>query len=1164
MFGPLILLLLVASVEPQTISTNMPLPPMEWIKLSTMGSTSPPALSHGCLVGPTYPDSTSSLPGFRQAFLFGGRSAAGTSSSGLYILDYSSTTPTWSQPTPTTSTLFTSSPQPRSHLLCGWDSASNFRNQLNIYGGRSEDGQPLADFWYYDPTNHFWAQPNDFKASTPNYGSVGGIDPSSLPAPPGTSNSMIYLGGANTTHSSTALTPYGISVDGQLGSNTNTVQANLSSLASGLSGNPASNNLTQGRWGASGTIMPRSKLVIFSGCNGDPANEFREQVDASCSMTNGGILSFESGFTGSQLSTRTSAPQSSWAAFNYCPAPRVGGTMVANRNGFDSSYANQVIMIGGRTDSKNWYDQGGAGLGEVAVLDITSGVWARVLPMRKDNVTFTQKEGLLALALPTPIGPASSSSSSGPTDILVYGGIDVATGQASNELWILRLHAGKLTGNGTADGVTMAYMPSCVTPTPQNKRNTTNNSGVTAESTDGAGATLEAPLGHLVFSGVALAILMVSLTILRCEEPGKLSIRSRWRTSQLWLLIGAWHALLISAGLLALAVVIALFQTRLPVPALSTLARRGLFSHSSSDGSSSSSTKLEPYHTLTRSTHARLGLAIAVFGLVGVPTLYLLSWLDQSLEDKRKKKQLSPADGGPRKLKAKEGVGLTRRTLERIVLLARHPFGRSRKQQEPQKGYAGKQHPPPPPSSHASTSMAEKKHEAIIVERRVSLPSAKRTPLLLEGLDTRSSTHTSSTPMDSHTSSEQQQQQEEEEEQQQEGSAEEPMPSPTSPRKPSPSRVKRELRAVEHPVARTPLGRFLHHLPGAFFASWDSPPTGASPRDQSLPPSTTTATSGGGFEVLNRRPPRLRTGLPQSRARGSLDIMSDAGSRRASVRLMDDEDGGYGLVGSDGEVLEAEEEEEEEEEDEEDSVYRRQTKARRKLRRLADVALHAVVLVANLFFISSCFISQRDIHWVAAIAIVLVVIAYAAILWLAWTGKPSSESTLVIFLSILKDGSKSLMANEHLAGLGQFSSFQQQQQAARQMLSQQQQPGGSAQGSAQGTGLGGRRSTVGSRLGGAGMSGYGGSQGGGFPAGYPPPPASPTPSDGPPPSSSAAALYDSHRLWALNPSEDTHDNDFFVPANSTILAEPRDSYLADREVQIVTTAPKRVLAVVNR
>ncbi|PLW41698.1 hypothetical protein PCANC_13165 [Puccinia coronata f. sp. avenae] len=192
---------------------------------------------------------------------------------------------------------------------------------------------------------------------------------------------------------------------------------------------------------------------------------------------------------------------------------------------------------------------------------------------------------------PTLISAASSSSvSSSPTNIFVCGGIDVTMGQASTKLWILCLHTAKLIGRKAP-------------PT-----------GSPWRSTEDAGGPLKAPLGHLVFSGLVLAIMMSALTIMRCKDPAKLLIRSYWPRIQLWLLIEAWHVLLISVGLLALAVVSALLPTRLSVPVLSTLARHGL-----SNGHSTKGRKLEPHHTLSRSTHAWVGLAIAIIGLVGVP-----------------------------------------------------------------------------------------------------------------------------------------------------------------------------------------------------------------------------------------------------------------------------------------------------------------------------------------------------------------------------------------------------------------------------------------------------------------------------------------------------------------------------------------------------------------
>ncbi|KAI7936551.1 hypothetical protein MJO29_015854 [Puccinia striiformis f. sp. tritici] len=1204
--------LIINPIDSQTISTNMPLPPMEWIKLSPSGTSTPPGLSHGCLMGPTYSESTSSLPGFNQAYLFGGRSAAGTTSNGLYILDYSKDPPVWSQPLPTTSTIFTTTPQPRSHLLCGWDSASNFRNQLNIYAGRSEDGSPLSDFWYYDPTNRFWAQPKDFQPTNhpPNYGSIGGIDPTYLPAPPGTSNSLIYIGGANSTHSNTQLAPIALSFDGQLGSNTNTINVNLSDLSSGLRTN---NNLLIGRWGTTGTIMSRSKMVIFSGCSNDPANEFKDPVDPSCALTNGGILSFESSFTASQLSTRPSIPSSSWAGFNYCPAPRIGGTMVPNRNGYDGSYSNQVIMIGGRIDHHNWDDQGGSQAGEVAVLDTSSGVWARTIPMIRNNAIFTPKEGLLALALPSKIG-SSSTTSSGPTDILVYGGIDVNSGQASNELWILRLHPAKLTGNGTAGGITMNYMSSCATPTPQNKKQDptkSTNDGTPGESA-GSGP-LQAPIAHLIFSGIALAIMMASLTILRCEEPGKLSIRSRWRTSRLWLLIGAWHALITSCGLLALAILVALFNTRLTTtPTTLSLSRRGLLTGSNSYD------KLHPHDTLNRSAHARLGLAITIVGFLLVPALYLLSWLDESLESKRKKKQLqqSSSDAQPRKLKAKDsqGIGSTRRALQRMALLTRQPFRQSSREEEKQQESGRLKEAPALNRPQVEESSVEKKGGEFIVERRdsVNSTSPKRPPLAISGshecTDSSSTSHTSTQLLSQATTPG--------------SSAQNPQSTPAllAPES-SASQLKPDPKPVERSFVRS-----LHVPFTKVFNLIRSSEPQNTPTTVSPPPIST------GFEVMNRRPPGRLRAQTQTRTRVSLDIMSDVDPnserqsmedpvprRRSTITTgFDDPNNGtralpaptthYPGSAEDGyyedEVLNHhEEEEEEEEDDDDDSVYKKRVKARRKLRRLADVCLHLTILITNIYFISSCFISQQssdDHHHhqfisrlIGGIAIGFVGISYAIMVWLAWNRKPSSQSTLVIFISIIKDGSISLLANETLAGIGQFSTFQ-EQQVAQQQQQQQNMPqtqgqqqigsgsvlaGGVGKRSVQGLSFYGGSQMGGSALGhGGGMGSMGG--GGRFFGGYsidqhnlrPSSPSHLDPSDldpSPLPHPSTSPLYDSHRLWAVPPDQE----DFFRSDVNDLLNHDhhpndniahRESWLDQREVQIVTTAPKRVLAVVNR
>ncbi|KAI9624404.1 hypothetical protein KEM48_008987 [Puccinia striiformis f. sp. tritici PST-130] len=1060
--------LIINPIDSQTISTNMPLPPMEWIKLSPSGTSTPPGLSHGCLMGPTYSESTSSLPGFNQAYLFGGRSAAGTTSNG-----------------------YTSSIIPKilpSHLLCGWDSASNFRNQLNIYAGRSEDGSPLSDFWYYDPTNRFWAQPKDFQPTNhpPNYGSIGGIDPTYLPAPPGTSNSLIYIGGANSTHSNTQLAPIALSFDGQLGSNTNTINVNLSDLSSGLRTN---NNLLIGRWGTTGTIMSRSKM--------DP-------VDPSCALTNGGILSFESSFTASQLSTRPSIPSSSWAGFNYCPAPRIGGTMVPNRNGYDGSYSNQVIMIGGRIDHHNWDDQGGSQAGEVAVLD-------------------TSSEGLLALALPSKIG-SSSTTSSGPTDILVYGGIDVNSGQASNELWILRLHPAKLTGNGTAGGITMNYMSSCATPTPQNKKQDptkSTNDGTPGESA-GSGP-LQAPIAHLIFSGIALAIMMASLTILRCEEPGKLSIRSRWRTSRLWLLIGAWHALITSCGLLALAILVALFNTRLTTtPTTLSLSRRGLLTGSNSYD------KLHPHDTLNRSAHARLGLAITIVGFLLVPALYLLSWLDESLESKRKKKQLqqSSSDAQPRKLKAKDsqGIGSTRRALQRMALLTRQPFRQSSREEEKQQESGRLKEAPALNRPQVEESSVEKKGGEFIVERRdsVNSTSPKRPPLAISGshecTDSSSTSHTSTQLLSQATTPG--------------SSAQNPQSTPAllAPES-SASQLKPDPKPVERSFVRS-----LHVPFTKVFNLIRSSEPQNTPTTVSPPPIST------GFEVMNRRPPGRLRAQTQTRTRVSLDIMSDVDPnserqsmedpvprRRSTITTgFDDPNNGTRALPAPtthypGSAEDGYYEDEEEEDDDDDSVYKKRVKARRKLRdwRMLFTSndLNHQYLFHFFLFHSSTIFDDHHHHQ--------FIVDY-------WRNRIDGLSRSWLMKPV----------NSHTFQEQQVAQQQQQQQNMPQTQGQQQIASVHFS----------RRSgktkcprTIfmedlrweGVRL---DMEGW--------------KPLLPhlDPSDldpSPLPHPSTSPLYDSHRLW---PS---------LPIRKTSL-DLIESWLDQREVQIVTTAPKRVLAVVNR
>ncbi|KAH9814719.1 hypothetical protein DFH28DRAFT_928824 [Melampsora americana] len=1173
----------------------MPLPPMEWIKLNPSGSSSPPPISHGCLIGPTYTSQSSpvSTPASGSVYLFGGRSSTGTTSNNLFVLDYTVTSPAWSQPTSSPSnTLFTSTPSPRSHMICGWDAASNYRNQFSVFGGRSSDGSPLNDYWFFDPANSFWAEPVSVNPRKPSplYGAMGGIDPTYVPTAPSTSSALIYMGGSNST-SSAPLTPSGLIIDGQLGSNTNTITLNVSDLTGGVGGDPNSNNLVKGRWGTSSTIMPGSKLVVFSGCNTNPSDEFEESPNPTCSLTSGGILNFGSNFSPVTLNSSTT---SSWQSFNYCPAPRIGGTMVPNRNTFDSSYSQQVIMIGGRPDLENWNDQGGSGLGEVDVLDVSSGTWSRVIPAQKDGEKFRQKEGVIALALGHSIG--ATSSSNGATDILVYGGIDVATGEASSELWVLRLHGGRMTGNGTTSGVQMSYLPSCVTPTPQNSRTSSRNPNRSDDrSGTGPSSNLTVSEAHTFMTTIALGLILLSVTALRYEDPGLLSIKRMWRMPRLWALLSAWVGVLAGVIVLILGVIVGFTHTRSSTSSSATSStrriRRSLF-HDSSPNS------VTPLKALTTSTHSKLGLALMVAGCFAVPLLYIIGWVYGKYEEEYESRR--PQYGERRRLKVKELNQMKDTTSIfhpmywaeqiRIARLNKTRKIDRRSKRDSHLDEVGKNHKVMKKNgmNRSSTVTSPEKFSPAFGEvgSQNRSPNGKELKKVESKTDMNDSTHgridSTST---AHTRIEQNTNQVQNSELQESIIPQEMRGPLTTPdeiegtvsehndacvRGGSSARLNppinsnvvnmKENSTSDHSKHQTrPVLRALHNfsntlLPTSFNKTKTEKKPKPSPERDSEPPSS--------FEVVNRRSQLSRSGL------GSNNVDRRDFNRRLSLNLSIEIDRdqtrveGVETHGSDsierinsssssdhhhhppgGKAVEdlmnepvyerrtTEMEEEIEDEDEEDSLYQKQCKPRKKLRRLGDMFFHTVLFLSNVFLIVSFFTMVRSkFKWIGGLYLVGCIGLYFGMGYLAWHGKPSSESTLVIFMSIIKNGrSGGIGTGTGTNGLNdrdgsqppaQFSSYAQQQPI----------PSPSVIGTVAATEVGMNGTNLRPRSLASTLMYPFGSDGGD---------------------------HHLHRTyWA-------HDR-----LNEEVVQEDdegreEDEYWNEREIQIVTTAPRRRLAVVN-
>ncbi|EGG08833.1 uncharacterized protein MELLADRAFT_77272 [Melampsora larici-populina 98AG31] len=1081
----------------------MPLPPMEWIKLKTTGSSSPPPISHGCLIGPTFTSQSSPVntPGSGSAYLFGGRSSTGTTTNNLFVLDYTtSISPAWSQPTSSPSnTIFTSTPNPRSHMICGWDAASNYRNQLSVFAGRSSDGTPLNDYWYFDPANSFWAEPISVNPNKPSplYGAIGGIDPTYVPTAPSTSSALIYMGGSNST-SSASLSPSGLIIDGQLGSNTNTITLTVNDLGGGVGGDPGSNNLVKGRWGMSSTIM---------------SDEFVDSPNPTCALTNGGILNFGSNFSPVTLNTTST---SSWQSFNYCPAPRIGGTMVPNRNTFDSSYSQQVIMIGGRPDLENWNDQGGSNLGEVDVLDLSSGTWSRVIPAQKEGERFTQKEGVMALALGHNVG--ATSSSNGTTDILVYGGIDVSTGQASNELWVLRLHGGRMTGNGTTLGVQMSYLPSCVTPTPKNSRTSSRNPNHSTDDQSGTGpsSNLNVSEAHTFMTTVALGLILLSVTALRYEDPGLLSFRRMWRMPRLWALLTAWVG--VSAGVVVLifGVIAGFTHTRMSTSSSnsssnstsstpSTRRMRRSFFHDSSPN------HVTPLKVLTTSTHSKLGLALMVAGCFAVPCLYIIGWIYGKYEEEYQSRK--PQYGERRRLKVKESNQMKDTTsifdprywAEQIRIARLNKTRKIDRRSKRESQIEGIQNGNPTRISQthqngmmvgdeSMVTSVEKSSCGIGLESPIGSPNEKDIQNLERINDSthgkNESTSTAQTRIESIPK------QEDDHLELQESILPQEIPI-------TPDEI--EATVSEHfdasfqgessarltPLAinsnvidmkdnsmtdlskhsTRPVLRALHNFSNTLL------PFNKTKVEKKMKSSTEKETgTQASFEVVNRRSALSKSRLGSSHGerkgfnrRLSLDLSIEIDRDQSRVEAIeshrsnsierinssDDDDehhhhhhhhhhppGGIAVEDLMNEpVSNRVTEEIVEEEEEEDSIYQKAIKPRKKLRRLGDMFFHTILFLSNVFLIVSYFTMVRSkFKWIGGVYLIGCIGLYFGMGYLAWNGKPSSESTLVIFMSIIKNG-RSGSGNPSGPGTGtnganerdgsnppaQFSSYAQQQ-----------------------------------------------------------------------------------------------------------------------------------------
>ncbi|KAL4242047.1 hypothetical protein ABKN59_000582 [Abortiporus biennis] len=515
------------TVLSQTLSTNTPIPPLQWINLSGLVSTTSaaPPLKDASI---GYDDTS------RTLIIFGGESQQGIPQSQTYLLNLD--TLEWSNlPNPPLGVSGT--PSARSAAISGDDFAASNRKAHIVIGGKGEDGSPLSDIWEFDYISQFWA-PVTIRPSTgpsARYGAVGGNDIRTPfitdPLLPGPNNSFYLAGGFDGQNILPLSDVWRLNISGTLSSNN--PQSVVGSWEQVNIPNALASQTSLG--GAVVYQAPQNYIVASGGCSSVPtANNF--------SCANGG----------SYLLNTNAHTSSSIAP---CPAPRFGPALAVNANGASSNFAEQVFVLLGTFNSSLWDDGGGLSKGEVDVIDARTGSWTRILPAGDPGTNGgtpafpSPREGAAALSFSQALVGLTGTARATVSDTIVFGGRDEA-GNYLSELWILRAYSGTLTasnqhwsgfGSGqltggiqaNGQGVTVQYLAQCaVAKQPVSSGTSSSSSSGSGSSPTGsspANPTQTSPIAsippfdtsvvHKVLAPVSIALALPAVVLYRLSFP---------------------------------------------------------------------------------------------------------------------------------------------------------------------------------------------------------------------------------------------------------------------------------------------------------------------------------------------------------------------------------------------------------------------------------------------------------------------------------------------------------------------------------------------------------------------------------------------------------------------------------------------------------------------
>ncbi|KIL70075.1 hypothetical protein M378DRAFT_156128 [Amanita muscaria Koide BX008] len=481
------------SINAQSISTSISLPPLQWISLSPLlqSSNAPPALRDAAIA---YDENSRSL------IVFGGESQGGFPQSQTYLLNLDSLM--WSSPNPPVG--LTEAPPARSAAIAGLDIAASYRHGFVLVGGKGSDGQALSDIWEFDLNSQFWSRVSVSPGSpSPRWGASGGIDTRvSTVQDPRLSypNNTFYLAGGTSGSQSDALSDiWRLNISGALAAN---LQSSVGSWEHLTIGNlPA-------KVGQGGTVI-NNQIVSVGGCNSSAGNSSACAQQDSYVVTVGG-------------SNNVISP-------NPCPAPRYGPALVPNMNAYSSSFSSQVFVLSGIYNSSLWDVGGSTNDGEIAVLDSNGGTWIRALPAGDPGSTGqasypVAREGAAVVAYPNAVVGQNRKTTS---DIIMFGGQD-ASGRYLSDLWLLRSYNGSVTSsnpqwsggsgqlqtgvNADGSGVLMQFPNKCATritaSSSTSPSSTSSSPRGTAPSNSDTSLAYDTTIIHKVFAPLSVALLL--------------------------------------------------------------------------------------------------------------------------------------------------------------------------------------------------------------------------------------------------------------------------------------------------------------------------------------------------------------------------------------------------------------------------------------------------------------------------------------------------------------------------------------------------------------------------------------------------------------------------------------------------------------------------------